>query len=69
MKKTYLTPTAETVKVQKRLMQSSNRVTNAATNLTGEDNIVLGGSSANYSGGARSDIFSGSVWDDTDYEE
>lgn len=69
MKKTYLTPTAETVKVQKRLMQSSNRVTNAATNLTGEDNIVLGGSSANYSGGARSDFFGGTVWDDTDYEE
>ena len=68
MKKTYLTPTAETVKVNKMLMQGGSlRVTNAATNLTGEDKVVIGGPGSGI--GARSDIFSGSVWDDTDYEE
>lgn len=67
MKKTYLTPTAETVNISRMLMQTSTRVTNAATNLTGEDKVVIGGPGSGI--GARSDIFSGSVWDDTDYEE
>ena len=68
MKKTYLTPTAEKVTITRMLMQGGSlRVTNAATNLTGEDNIVIGGPGSGI--GARSDIFSGSVWDDTDYEE
>ena len=66
MKKTYLTPTAETVKVQKMLMHSSNRVTSIDSSLTGNDAIKYGGTSAS---GARSELFGGTIWDDTDYEE
>ena len=66
MKKTYLTPTAETVNISRMLMQTGSRVTNASTNLTGDDKIVIGGAGT---GGARSDFFGGSIWDDTDYEE
>ena len=65
MKKTYLTPTAEKVTITRMLMTGS-RVTNASTNLTGDDKIVIGGAGT---GGARSDFFGGSIWDDTDYEE
>ena len=66
MKKTYLTPTAETVNISRMLMQTGSRVTNASTNLTGDDKIVIGGAGT---GGARSVFCGGSIWDDTDYEE
>ena len=65
MKKKYIIPTAETVNISRMLMQTS-RVTSASTNLTGNDEIVFGGTST---GGARSNFYGGSIWDDTDYEE
>lgn len=67
MKKTYSTPTAETVKVNKMLMLSPSKVTGSTDNLGDNDHLVIGGPGSGI--GARSDIFSGSVWDDTDYEE
>ena len=64
MKKTYLTPTAETVKVQKMLMKNgSPKVTD---NLGDGDHLVIGGPST---GSGRSNAFSGFAWDDSDYEE
>ena len=65
MKKKYIIPTAETVNISRMLMQTS-RVTSASTNLTENDEIVFGGTST---GGARSNFYGGSIWDDTDYEE
>lgn len=66
MKKKYIIPTAGTVNISRMLMQTGSRVTSASTNLTGNDEIVIGGTSTS---GARSNFFGGSIWDDTDYEE
>ncbi len=65
MKKTYLTPTAEKVNLQTPTLLVGSKVTTTSTNAE----IGYGGSSANYSGVVRSDIFNCSVWYDTDYEE
>ena len=67
MKKTYLTPTAETVTVQKMLMQNgSPKVTSSTDNLGDGDHLVIGGPGT---GSGRSNAFSGFAWDDSDYEE
>ena len=66
MKKTYLTPTAETVTVNKMLMLSPSKVTGTTDNLGDGDHLVIGGPST---GSGRSNAFSGFAWDDSDYEE
>ncbi len=66
MKKTYLTPTAETVTVNKMLMFSPSKVTRSTDNLGDGDHLVIGGPGT---GSGRSNSFSGFAWDDSDYEE
>ena len=61
MKKTYIIPIAETIKVSKMLMQSSVRSMN--TNL-GDKSLNYGGSETPPNTGARSDFFGGFLWDD-----
>ena len=60
MKKTYIIPVLETVRVSRMLMQSS--VKSISTNL-GDKPMNYGGESAGNTG-ARSDFFGGLLWDD-----